>query len=201
MQAFKQAYVDNKWLDSDRPYTTQSGNNWLRTKNPKVKWRFLCWNTMNVPKNSFIFWSFMHKRLLTKDGMARMGITADLCCDICASSNEDHNHLFYSYPYSIRCCRLLHQQLHVSFNISELVHWFSSIRLTSLQRRFIGACNVAPIYWVWMARNEARVNAYMRRPEDMVNQIMQDIHTRFLRLNLCAIHTKDLAWLQSLHLI
>ncbi|XP_074315357.1 uncharacterized protein LOC141651551 [Silene latifolia] len=200
MQAFKQAYVGNKWLDSDRPYTPQSGYDWLRTKHPQANWRFLCWNSMNVPKTVFIFWAFMHRRLLTKDRLTRMGILADLTCDICANSNEDHDHLFYSCPYSVRCCSLLQQQLHISFNFSELVHWFFAVRLTGLQRRFIGACHVAMIYWIWMVRNEARVHIYVRRPEDVVNQIMQDIHTRFLRLNLSVLHTKDLAWLQSLHL-
>ncbi|XP_074304355.1 uncharacterized protein LOC141639064 [Silene latifolia] len=200
IQALKHAYADNRWLDSDSPYTAQSGYEWLRTKHSKVGWRFLCWNTMNVPKTSFIFWAFMHKRLLTKDRMARMGFTADLICDICASSNEDHDHLFYSCAYSVRCCRLLQQQLHVSFNLPKLVHWFSSARLTGLQRRFMGACHVALIYYVWMVRNEARLNSYVRRPEDMVNQIMQDIHNRFLRLNLSAVQSKDLIWLQSLHL-
>ncbi|XP_074291071.1 uncharacterized protein LOC141617832 [Silene latifolia] len=36
MQAFKHAYVGNKWLDPDRPYTPQSGYDWLRTKHPHV---------------------------------------------------------------------------------------------------------------------------------------------------------------------
>ncbi|XP_074291072.1 uncharacterized protein LOC141617833 [Silene latifolia] len=155
---------------------------------------------MNVPKTVFIFWAFMHRRLLTKDRLARMGILADLTCDICANSNEDHAPLFYSCSYSVRCCSLLQQQLHISFNFSELVHWYSTARLPRLQRRFIGAYHVAMIYWIWMVRNEARVHSYVRRPEDVVNQILQDIHTRFLRLNLSVLHTKDLTWLQSLHL-
>ncbi|XP_074283289.1 uncharacterized protein LOC141607841 [Silene latifolia] len=200
MQAFKQAYVGNKWLGSDSPYTPQSGYDWMRIKHPLVNWRFICWNSMNVHKNVFIFWAFMHRRLLTKDRMARMGILADLTCDIYASSNEDHEHLFYYCPSSVRCCSLLQQQLHISFNFSELVHWFSVAKLNGLQRRFIGACHVALIYWIWTVRNEARVLSYVRRPEDVVNQIMQDIHTRFLRLNLSVLHVKDLVWLQSLHL-
>ncbi|XP_074298081.1 uncharacterized protein LOC141628893 [Silene latifolia] len=74
MQVFHQAYTCNKWLNAVAPYTVQAGYQWLRIKAPKVEWRHICWNQLNVPKYSFIFWSIMHSRLLTK---ARLQTTSE----------------------------------------------------------------------------------------------------------------------------
>ncbi|XP_074271554.1 uncharacterized protein LOC141595486 [Silene latifolia] len=136
MQVFHQAYTDSKWLNADVPYTVQSGYHWLRLKAPKVEWRHICWNQLNVPKYSFIFWSFMHSRLLTKDRLVRMGITVDPMCDICRLHPEDHHHLFYACEYALACSRILQKALGISLPGPSLIQWFSRARRSKFQRRW-----------------------------------------------------------------
>ncbi|XP_074288686.1 uncharacterized protein LOC141613844 [Silene latifolia] len=106
MQKFKQAYTNNNWLNASSDYRVKAGYCWLCDSKPKVSWRFLCWNTLNIPKNSFIFWVIMHQRLLTKGRLVRMGIIVDGSCDICTAALEDHEHLFSDCQYVRQCCAL-----------------------------------------------------------------------------------------------
>ncbi|XP_074293443.1 uncharacterized protein LOC141620485 [Silene latifolia] len=83
--------------------------------------------------------------------------------------------------------------------VQELVHCFSTVRrLSKLQKRFIGACHVALIYRLWRFRNEAKMNAIVRRPEVLVSQVLHDIKARVLALNNAPLLSRDQAWFQNL---
>ncbi|XP_074277967.1 uncharacterized protein LOC141601571 [Silene latifolia] len=198
MQVFHQAYTDSKWLNADVPYTVQSGYHWLRIKAPKVEWRHICWNQLNVPKYSFIFWSFMHSRLLTKDRLVRMGITNDPLCDICRLHPEDHHHLFYACEYALACSRMLQNAMKISLPGSGLVQWFSRARRSKFQRRYIGACYVGMFYYIWRIRNEARIDHCIRAPAQVVKLIISEVQSRFTRRNCNKLKSSDIAWLNSI---
>ncbi|XP_074315294.1 uncharacterized protein LOC141651482 [Silene latifolia] len=198
MQVFRQAYTDSKWLNADVPYTVQSGYHWLRLKAPKVEWRHICWNQLNVPKYSFIFWSFMHSRLLTKDRLVRMGITTDPMCDICRLHPEDHHHLFYACEYALACSRILQEALGISLPVPGLIQWFSRARRSKFQRRYIGACYVGMFYYIWRIRNEARIDHYIRAPAQVVKIILSEVHSRFNRRNCNKLKHSDIEWLNSI---
>ncbi|KAL9241975.1 hypothetical protein vseg_016025 [Gypsophila vaccaria] len=196
---FKQAYMGSRWLNDDKEFTVAAGYHWLRKKAPKVNWRFVCWNTLNVPKTSFIYWAWMHQKLLTKDRLNRMGVQVDNLCDICRMVPETHDHLLIDCPFSRVCLRLLQRYLKVHFRMQDLVAWSSNGRgKTKLQRKYIGACHAALVYAIWKARNEARMNHVLPRPERIIMQIKNDIHSRFLRMNTSDISGRDTRWLASL---
>ncbi|XP_074283428.1 uncharacterized protein LOC141607978 [Silene latifolia] len=196
---FQQAYTHNKWLNGNSDYTVRGGYDWLRGTQPKVAWKFICWNTLNMPKTSFIFWAIMHKRLLTKDRMIRMGISVLNVCDICGEAPEDYEHLFSSCKYTKLCVCLLQRKVHVQFKLPDLIVWFSKGRgVTKLQRRFVGACHVALFYRIWMVRNEVRFNGYVQRPEVLIQQILAEVMNRFQKLNDSTLHHYDRDWLRSL---
>ncbi|XP_074265773.1 uncharacterized protein LOC141588218 [Silene latifolia] len=168
-------------------YNVKSGSEWLRVHKPKVDWRFLCWNTLNIPKCSFVFWEFLLQRLPTRDRLIRRGLSIDPTCPICLSIAENHYHLFYDCPFSVNCHQLLQAHLVVQFRLPDLVTWFSTARrVTKLQRRYIGSCYVALFYWIWRCRNEAWVDNIVRRPDVVVQQILADVKS------------KDRAWFQNL---
>ncbi|XP_074305729.1 uncharacterized protein LOC141640949 [Silene latifolia] len=102
MVTFKQAYHNDQWLDTDKAYSVFDGYHWLRQKRSKVSWRHVCWNSLNVPKWSFIFWAAQLQRLLTRDRMAHMGFGQETVCFLCNSDDESHMHLFYSCQFSTR---------------------------------------------------------------------------------------------------
>ncbi|XP_074265940.1 uncharacterized protein LOC141588395 [Silene latifolia] len=199
MSFFKQAYVNHKWLNSSNQYTVKAGYDWLRGSHPKVTWYYVCWNRLNLPKFSFICWEFMHKRLPTRDRLIRMGCAIDPVCSTCCQADETHSHLVCECPYAIECFRLLHCRLHTDLRVHELIHWFSTVRrISKFQKRFIGACHVALIYWLWRVRNEAKMNAVVRRHEVLVLQILHDIKARVLALNTAPLLPRDYTWLQNL---
>ncbi|XP_074277932.1 uncharacterized protein LOC141601537 [Silene latifolia] len=59
---FKAGYTGNQWQANPNGYTVAAGYNWLRVSAPKVPWRHLCWNNLNVLRTSFIFWASQHNR-------------------------------------------------------------------------------------------------------------------------------------------
>ncbi|XP_074299555.1 uncharacterized protein LOC141630682 [Silene latifolia] len=162
---FKQGYVNELWLNQTIPYSVAAGYQWLRTKNAKVSWRFLYWNSLNVPRHSFIYWASQHCKLLTLDRMIKMGRGTATICYICGVEPETHEHLFYKCEYSKICMKLLQDYLHLSFLAEDMVKWFSTGRGRSgLQRVFTGACFVGVIYAIWNARNRARIYHRLAAP-------------------------------------
>ncbi|XP_074277721.1 uncharacterized protein LOC141601346 [Silene latifolia] len=83
MEAILPAYSDDCWMGKQVAYTVNEGYNWLRGPTPEVSWWRVCWNTMNVPKASFIYWAVVLGRLLTKDRL--------VLPDVCSCYNKSFN--------------------------------------------------------------------------------------------------------------
>ncbi|XP_074288564.1 uncharacterized protein LOC141613719 [Silene latifolia] len=199
MILFKQAYHNNHWLNSSLEYTVKAGYEWLRVPNPKVEWRFLCWNTLNISRCSFVFWEFLLQRLPTRDRLSRRGMPIDPTCPICLSLAENHQHLFHECPFAVLCHQRLQVALNVHFRMPDLITWFSAARrITKFQKRYIGSCYVALVYWIWRCRNEAWINNRVRSPGSVVKQILADVRARFLALNVTTLKDKDRVWLDTL---
>ncbi|XP_074283007.1 uncharacterized protein LOC141607552 [Silene latifolia] len=199
LSTFKQAYTNNRWLNNDAEYTVAAGYNWLRQTAPKVVWRYVCWNRLNVPKHSFIFWAWMHHKLLTKDRLIAMGLQVDGQCDLCMAAPESHEHLLCDCVFSRKCLKILHDIISVQFPLKDLVVWYKNRRgKYKLVRNYIGACHVALMYALWKARNEARMNQVVPRPEAIISQLRRDIKARLLRMNASTMKPSDCRWLTNL---
>ncbi|XP_074314014.1 uncharacterized protein LOC141649218 [Silene latifolia] len=198
MSLFAPAYTDGKWLNSHAPYNICSGYNWLRQPQAKVPWRFICWNSLNIPKTAFIFWALMHQRLLTKDRLLRMGLMVDTQCDICRMLPEDHQHLFSGCVYFKECSRLLQQQLKINVPVDAMISWYSTARISKLIRRVVGACYVSMIYQIWKVRNEARLKMFVRQPSVLIQQVISDVKNRMQRLNKTKYTGRDKDWICAL---
>ncbi|XP_074267267.1 uncharacterized protein LOC141590591 [Silene latifolia] len=198
MNIFKQAYVGHKWMGKDIQYNVVDGYDWLREAQAKVPWRFLCWNSLNIPKCSFICWEFMHERLPTRDRLFRMNLLTDALCPVCQLHSESHSHLLYECAYAKACVNLLQHQLQITFRLNDLVTWYSSGRVTKLQRKYVGSCHVSLLYWLWRVRNEAWKEQVVRSPKMIVKHILADVKARFLKMNDSALLARDRAWFQLL---
>ncbi|XP_074301564.1 uncharacterized protein LOC141632964 [Silene latifolia] len=181
IQTFKQAYTNNRWLNLPHAYSIASGYDWLRVKRPMVPWRFICWNSLNLSKHSFIMWEFFHQKLPTKDRLIRMGLGIDQSCPICAALPETHMHLLCECEYSKACLSLLQN-------------------VTKLQRRFAGACHVALVYWIWRVRNESRLDLVVKSPAIIVQMVLTEIKSRFLKHNISILKSKDKIWFEGIGL-
>ncbi|XP_074321477.1 uncharacterized protein LOC141658211 [Silene latifolia] len=192
-------YLKNCWMGKQSDYTIIEGYNWLRGPSPKVSWWKICWNTMNVPKASFIYWAAVLRRLLTKDRLNRMGGVSDLSCYLCHNNAESHENLFFYCPFSNRCVQVMQQKLNVSFNPRDLVNWNRRGRRNSiLVRRITCAYYVQLVYHIWHERNKARLYSKVTHPVIILKQGIQAVCIRFRSRNTSAITRGDEAWLQHL---
>ncbi|XP_074289312.1 uncharacterized protein LOC141614466 [Silene latifolia] len=199
MTIFRPAYSVDCWMGKQAAYTVKEGYNWLRGPNPEVSWWRVCWNSMNVPKASFIYWAAVLGRLLTKDSLARMGGASDLKCLLCYSQDESHDHLFFDCVYTTRCVQLLQQKLQFSFDPRGLVSWCRRGRRNSLLvRRITSACYIQLVYLIWQEYNKARLYSKVTQPGIIVTQGIQSVCTRFRTRNKSVIPREDDAWIQHL---
>ncbi|XP_074300742.1 uncharacterized protein LOC141632053 [Silene latifolia] len=198
-KTFAPTYVSGQWLGEDKNYDVSSGYNWLRDIKPKVEWRYVCWNRLNIPKTSFIYWAAVQGRLMTKDRLVRMGVGVDPACFLCANGDENHHHLFYACCYSVQCFALIQQALHTQLQPADLHVWFNkSHGGTKLQKRMVCAIYIAVIYGIWKARNKARVSDVVIRPTFVVKQILKDKMSRFWARNRGKLVKKEEDWLASI---
>ncbi|XP_074303192.1 uncharacterized protein LOC141637602 [Silene latifolia] len=181
---FAPAYTSGKWLVEDKEYRVQDGYNWLRNIKPKVIWRFTCWNQLNVPKTSFIYWAAIQGRLLTKDRLVTMGTGVDTLCFLCGIADETHQHLFNTCPYSIQCITLVQQTLNTKAPADALSMWFNNRHGgTKLQKSLVCAVYVAVTYAIWRVRNKARISAYVPHPVVLVRNTVKEVIIRFWARN------------------
>ncbi|XP_074318491.1 uncharacterized protein LOC141655304 [Silene latifolia] len=198
MAKVRTAYTSDLWLGSSDDYTIKAGYNWWRQSLPR-RWK-ICWNSMNVPRTSFIFWAVKLGRLLTRDRLARMGGDPDMTCYLCHNATENHNHLFFRCSFSSRCVSLLQAKLQVDFNPNDIMQWNSRGRRRSiLRRRIICACHVYLTYLIWQVRNKARLMQQVTHPRVIVPQAIQGILSRFWARNSSAITTSHETWIRNLH--
>ncbi|XP_074315414.1 uncharacterized protein LOC141651610 [Silene latifolia] len=195
---FKVGYLNNILNINAFGYSIASGYKWLRSPNPKVPWRFICWNSLNVPRTSFIYWASLHKKLLTRHRLVKMGICSDISCCLCNNTPETHEHIFQDCDFSRRCMTLLQQKLQISFPTDDIIKWFSSGRCKSvLQKLIAGACYVSLIYAIWMARNRARIQQYLIHPKILVQQVWMEVKERWQRRNCIPLKPLDAQWMAT----
>ncbi|XP_070001869.1 uncharacterized protein LOC142166146 [Nicotiana tabacum] len=68
---------------------------------PKVHWKALVMLTGILPKQQFILWMTIQRRLATVDKLAKWGIRVTHSCVLCGGDIEEtHDHLYFECPYS-----------------------------------------------------------------------------------------------------
>ncbi|XP_074299464.1 uncharacterized protein LOC141630573 [Silene latifolia] len=179
-------------------YTVAGGYKWLLPPSPKVQWRYVCWNSLNLPRTSFIYWASRLQRLLTRDRIIEMGLVGMTHALRVHFAHETHGHLFYNCDFSTKCIRVLQQRLRISFPPQSFVQWYASGRERSkLQRKFVCACFVSLTYEIWHARNIARLQGQIVRPEVLVFKLINSIKQRWSKRNHHILTQRDQVWIDS----
>lgn len=105
---FEEEYTGNDWLVLVVKYTVRSGYEWRQPGETWQHWRCV-WNSMSVPKHCFISWLVMHKGLLTRERLKKMGISQEESCFLCGSHVETIAHLFFECDFSKACLSIITQ--------------------------------------------------------------------------------------------
>lgn len=72
----------------------------IREVGPLVPWSKTVWFNESIPRASFFLWLAIRKRLPTRDRLISWGMSVLENCPLCNSSQETHDHLFFSCPFS-----------------------------------------------------------------------------------------------------
>jgi hypothetical protein len=115
----------------------------------------------------------MHRRVLTRDNLAKRGIIGSHKCTFCCSAQETLDHLFIDYPFTQEVwTQAMHGLNAQTPSQLTVVNFFASWKGRSpheLKRKTMWAkiWYAIPKYicWeVWLARNEATFNNCLRPP-------------------------------------
>ncbi|XP_028085249.1 uncharacterized protein LOC114286296 [Camellia sinensis] len=109
-----------RWLpSSDGKFFVTSTWNYLRKSGDRMSWAAILWGPHNIPKASFVTWMAILGRLNTRDRLRLFGISQSAECVFCNDSCENHNHLFFDYPFSARIWTCIQSKLNVSWPVSQ----------------------------------------------------------------------------------
>lgn len=67
----------------------------IRTPSPVQPWHKAIWFKEHIPRNSFISWVALLRRLPTRDIIRRWGLNVPDACVLCQAAVETHHHLFF----------------------------------------------------------------------------------------------------------
>ncbi|XP_048501464.2 uncharacterized protein LOC104897645 [Beta vulgaris subsp. vulgaris] len=150
------------------------GQNWRYSKG--------IWNRLSIPKHRFILWLALKQRLMTRERLAKMGITECTDCCLCGVDTETHEHLFFECGFSRRCLIQLHLWLGVrrhDFSLYQHMTWLLRSHETgSFHRKVIMTSVAALVYQVWRARNDALWNNKVPSIQSAVQQIKFNVKHR-----------------------
>ncbi|GKA20231.1 RNA-directed DNA polymerase, eukaryota, reverse transcriptase zinc-binding domain protein [Tanacetum coccineum] len=74
----------------------------LSIPKPVVPWYKIVWFSQNIPRNAFILWLAINKKLNTQDKVAVWNKVDVLKCPLCNSVMDDHDHLFFGCEFSLK---------------------------------------------------------------------------------------------------
>ncbi|XP_015081220.1 uncharacterized protein LOC107024767 [Solanum pennellii] len=151
------------------------------------------WNTMNVPKHSFICWQTMHRR-----EYGNMGICEETECLLCGCKPE---HLFFEYEYSVKCLMAVLKRMGLNIQRTNLEGiWRRLARKATgkISRALIRAIIAALIYHISQAQNGALWNKAVVRSKEIMKKIRKESKGKFMSRIHRGIKCKDRKWIDNL---
>ncbi|XP_010666358.1 uncharacterized protein LOC104883517 [Beta vulgaris subsp. vulgaris] len=201
-QKFKAAYTNNNWLDGSKGNSIKVGYIWLRGQMETVRWHHWVWNSLNIPKHSFISWLTILGKLRTRERLGMVGICSDTSCLLCTSGNDSCSHLFFQCEFSHQVCQGVMGWFHIHSNSREnlYVHWrkWGWKFKTKYQQQVAYASLAAVVYHIWRARNNALWNQIVLRPDLVIKQIQVDVCIRMKAKLSNRWSERDKTWAASL---
>lgn len=161
-------------------YKTGEVYTYLKGSIPLVPWANVVWNSMGIPRQSFLTWLVVLNRCPTRDRLLSWGIATDPACLLCNSTVESRNHLFFECSFSTVIwrriaykCRLLPTNSW-NFTIDHLQSFSQSRNAKRLSLLAVQAC----IYWIWHERNPRLHNQTFRSADNILLVIDRQVRNR-----------------------
>jgi hypothetical protein len=144
----------------------------IRTRNQEFRWKHLIWFSQCIPKHAFVLWLILREKLVTHDKIRVWNYKRNdmslLCCLLCYSEEETHNHLFFNCKYSSRIWDLACLKkgvLLVAPYLTDMADGILKLGMRSATSVISRLMVAAIVYHIWRERNQRFVNNHARPPE------------------------------------
>ncbi|XP_074313453.1 uncharacterized protein LOC141648624 [Silene latifolia] len=201
LDTIKEGFSDGVWSIGVCDYSVKSCYSWLREKRPVVDRHISVWNAVSPPKHCFVAWLIASHALMLKEKLAKLKISTDDKCCICALATESHAHLFQECSFSHKIYSSLAMKLGARLDATNQLQCIRKKRWSRLRKQVTTAILLAAWYLIWNQRNEARLFFKVSRPELIAEQAWRAIHTRIRVLSPKFINDNDKLWLSRVHLM
>ncbi|KAH0720194.1 hypothetical protein KY284_005224 [Solanum tuberosum] len=154
----------------------------LRGELSKVPWRRMICNNQGSPKWTFILYLAIQRILYTKDRLDKWGINTDSICSMCKAEPEIHQHLFFACSVANVIWQRLLRWLSItksSAGWNEEIEWATMhANRKIVQDEVYRMTLVAALYYIWQDNNYRIFQQRERSIEEIIKQIIQEIHCR-----------------------
>lgn len=154
---------------------------------PKVTWKKLLMVTGMLPKQKYILWMALHRRLATVDRLAKWGIHTNQSCSLCERDTEEtHDHLFFDYVYSKTLWQAMLQRLKCQRTTGTWeteIQWLAAnVNSRNPRKIILGVVFATVVYNIWMERNNRRFQRTTRDAKDRAKEISIQVHFTGVKL-------------------
>ncbi|XP_022032624.1 uncharacterized protein LOC110933726 [Helianthus annuus] len=179
------------WMKHDgklAPFSSKEVWDAVRVRDQPKSWAKVVWSSFNIPKHSFLCWLIFKKKLWTQDRILRWNhaVTGSMnlmCCLLCYSEIETHEHLFFECPYSKSVWHKVRQKAYmesVQDSWDDISAWLisraKSKSVVSIAGRLVVA---AAAYAIWCERNSKFFNNRLR-PEKVADFIIDTVRAKLI---------------------
>ncbi|XP_022042316.1 uncharacterized protein LOC110944982 [Helianthus annuus] len=171
------------------PFTSKEVCNVIRIRDQPKPWSKVVWSSFNIPKHSFMCWLIFKKKLWTQDRIMRWNhsVTGSMnlmCCLLCQSGLETHEHLFFECSYSKSVWHKVRHKVYMNSiqdSWEDISAWFiaraNSKSVFSVASRLVVA---AAAYVIWSERNARFFSNRLRPPEQLADRIISTVRTKLI---------------------
>jgi reverse transcriptase-like protein len=147
----------------------------------KVRWRFVLWNKMSIPRHRFCVWLVALEKLKTKDKLYSFGVTLDALCPLCVTTTETVRRLFFECLFSRKCLDGLEVWVGVRFKSIATMD-FRKLKVRKIQQHILRTIFACAIYNIWKNRNMVSWDHLVPHPYHSVSLIKTQVKCRIRTL-------------------
>ena len=178
------------WCNQDGKELGYSASNvWdmIRSRHNEVSWVNVVWSSKCIPRHSFLLWLVMLRKLKTHDMMRPWDVGGAVnlnlvCCSLCHTGPDSHEHLFFQCGYSHRVWLLIREgagMSNIPGYVNDIVEHLIPISKGNAVLGVIGRLVLASsVYFVWQERNQRMFSNKARTPEQLVEVILNTVRMR-----------------------
>ncbi|XP_019229217.1 PREDICTED: uncharacterized protein LOC109210275 [Nicotiana attenuata] len=144
----------------------------------------------------------MHKRLQTRERLAKLGICKETQCAICEAGIETTEHLFFECDYSRTCLSEILKWLQIGVQQYKLEGLWRRMTRNSrgkAYRNITSSILAATMYHIWKSRNDALWNLKVQRPQKLIETVKEECRLVMQEiLGKKATSQRQKAWIHKL---